>query len=579
MGPVGGIFNLAVQLQDGIIENQNASRFTKCLAPKADATRFLDEWSRIMCPDLEQFVVFSSVSCGRGNAGQANYGMANSVMERVIEKRFADGLPAKAIQWGAVGEVGLVADMAEDKLDMEIGGTLQQRISSCLLEMDALLTTRDPIVASMVVAEKRVGSGGKDNIIESVLNIMGIRDIKSISMNASLSEVGMDSLMAVEIKQTLEREFEIFLTPQDLRALTFTKLQEFADARIKDSGDNVKLKLASDKKVDVFNQMLRNLGDEATSVKSIMRLESKSNAEKFSSCLLIVPGIEGVAGQSWINLAKSINLSSFILQLTQTVHATSVPEIVNILAEVSICVSLVVSTLCSTNHAILNLMQTVKTQLFDQKEFFYLVGYSFGSFITLEIARVLEEAGMKGNVLLIDGAPVFLKQLSYGHITSNVTDESIQLMLIISIVQNMFPEESPEEIMLKLAECPTWDQKIDKLIEFGRSQTEYSEQYMRSMAHALFNRLKIVFNYDTKNVKKIKSAITLVRPTEVAVVDIDEDYELSRFTEGPVNLKFIDGNHTSVLDNMSLADVINDCDPYFESDRNFIAYIESGKNT
>lgn len=186
---------------------------------------------------------------------------------------------------------------------------------------------------------------------------------------------------------------------------------------------------------------------------------------------------------------------------------------------------------------------------------------------------------MKGNVLLIDGAPVFLKQLSYGHITANVTDESIQLMLIISIVQNMFPEESPEEIMLKLTECPTWEQKIDKLIEFGRSQTEYSEHYMRSMAQALFNRLKIVFNYDTKNVKKIKSAITLVRPTEVAVVDIDEDYELSRFTEGPVHLKFIDGNHTSVLDNMSLADVINDCDPYYESDRSFMAYIESGKNT
>lgn len=336
MGPIGGIFNLAVQLQDGIIENQNPLKFVKSLAPKADATRFLDEWSRVMCPDLEQFVVFSSVSCGRGNAGQANYGMANSVMERVIEKRHLDGLPAKAIQWGAVGEVGLVADMAEDKLDMEIGGTLQQRISSCLNEMDVLLTTPDPIVASMVVAEKRVGSGGKDNIIESVLNIMGIRDIKSISMNASLSEVGMDSLMAVEIKQTLEREFEIFLTPQDLRALTFTKLQEFADARIKDAGDSVKLKLASDKKVDVFNQMLRNLGDETTSVKTIMRLESKSNADKFNSCLLIVPGIEGVAGQSWINLAKSINLSSFILQLTQTVHATSVPEIVNILAEVSL---------------------------------------------------------------------------------------------------------------------------------------------------------------------------------------------------------------------------------------------------
>lgn len=44
-------------------------------------------------------MVFSSVSCGRGNAGQSNYGLANSVMERIVEKRHRDGLPAKAIQW------------------------------------------------------------------------------------------------------------------------------------------------------------------------------------------------------------------------------------------------------------------------------------------------------------------------------------------------------------------------------------------------------------------------------------------------------------------------------------------------
>lgn len=174
-----------------------------------------------MAPRLKYFVVFSSVSCGRGNAGQSNYGMANSVMERIIEQRHREGLPAKAIQWGAVGEVGLVADMAEDKIDMEIGGTLQQRISSCLVELDALLTSKgEPIVSSMVVAEKRAGGDGKENLIDCVLNIMGIRDIKTVSTNVTLSEVGMDSLMAVEIKQTLEREFEIFLTPQDLRALT-----------------------------------------------------------------------------------------------------------------------------------------------------------------------------------------------------------------------------------------------------------------------------------------------------------------------------------------------------------------------
>lgn len=77
------------------------------------------------------------------------------------------------------------------------GGTLQQRISSCLIELDALLTTdTEPVVASMVVAEKRIGSDGKGNLIECVCNIMGIRDIKTVSSTASLSEVGMDSLVS-----------------------------------------------------------------------------------------------------------------------------------------------------------------------------------------------------------------------------------------------------------------------------------------------------------------------------------------------------------------------------------------------
>lgn len=74
-----------------------------------------------MCPKLGSFVIFSSVSCGRGNAGQTNYGLSNSVMERICEQRKKDGLPALAVQWGAVGEVGLVAEMQEDHLELVIG--------------------------------------------------------------------------------------------------------------------------------------------------------------------------------------------------------------------------------------------------------------------------------------------------------------------------------------------------------------------------------------------------------------------------------------------------------------------------
>lgn len=75
------------------MENQTAADFASVCKPKVDGTKFLDSVSRKLCPELDYFVAFSSVSCGRGNVGQANYGLANSAMERICEARQAAGLP------------------------------------------------------------------------------------------------------------------------------------------------------------------------------------------------------------------------------------------------------------------------------------------------------------------------------------------------------------------------------------------------------------------------------------------------------------------------------------------------------
>lgn len=229
-----------------------------------------------------------------------------------------------------------------------------------------------------------------------------------------------------------------------------------------------------------------------------------------------------------------------------------------------------------------SVIDQIKSKVFNKQEFFYLVGYSFGSFITLEIARLLEEAGMKGHVLLVDGAPVFLKQLSFATLgtTENVSDAAIQTLLIHAICLQIFPENNPDELFLAVLEQKTWSEQIDRLVEFGvKANIEYSEQYMRSMVYAMFARLKLVFEFDTEKVNKIQSSITLVRPTEVSVVDIDEDYELSKYTNGTISLKFIEGNHTTMLDNEKLWRIINDSDPNQESNREFNNYIWSGKNT
>lgn len=337
MAPVGGIFNLAVALRDAIFINQTSELFVESFRPKAIATKHLDELSRVKCPKLEHFVVFSSVSCGRGNAGQTNYGMANSVMERIVEDRHRHGLPAKAIQWGAVGEVGLVADMAESKIDVEIGGTLQQRITSCLYELDTLLTRPEPIVASMVVAEKRVGSSGNENIIETVMNIMGIRDLKSISLGTTLSEMGMDSLMAVEIKQTLERDFDLVLTPQDLRALTFLKLQEYADARDRENTDAMKMIFTTDDNQRGVELLLRNLGDESHCEKVILTLETMADSSKQNMPPnIIIPGLEGTAGQAWYKIGKGLVSRGIILQLHSFAECTTVQDIAKACFEVQL---------------------------------------------------------------------------------------------------------------------------------------------------------------------------------------------------------------------------------------------------
>lgn len=342
-------------------------------------------------------------------------------------------------------------------------------------------------------------------------------------------------------------------------AFRFSKLHELADARVnKDGMENVKLKLASENRVVGVQLLVRNLGIEDTSDKTVLRLKSKDDAEKCNSCLLIVPGIECVANTSWQLIAASLNLPTFLLQLVTK------PEY---------------DTAAGLTNAIID---QVKNDVFRKMEFFYLVGYSFGTLITLEIARALEEMGMKGHILLIDGSPHWLKQLGYGHIggTQKVGEEVIQMMLLTTIINIVYPEDNPEDLIASMVDFPSWPDKVNHLVAYGLEiNLKYSEEYLRNMVYSMYSRLRLVFDFDINAVAKLKSSITLVRPTEVAVVDIDEDYELSKYTDGSIQLKFIEGNHSTMLDNPELAQIINDVDPNLESDRSFQAYVWSGKNT
>ena len=75
------------------MENQTTENFHEVGKPKVTGTDNLDKATRLHNKSLDWFVVFSSAVAHFGNLGVANYGYANSYMERVCEQRIKDGLP------------------------------------------------------------------------------------------------------------------------------------------------------------------------------------------------------------------------------------------------------------------------------------------------------------------------------------------------------------------------------------------------------------------------------------------------------------------------------------------------------
>ena len=56
-----------------------------------------------------------------------------------------------------------------------------------------------------------------------------MNDVSQLNPDANLGDLGLDSLMGVEIKQALERDYDIVLSMKDIRTLTLNKLQQLAE--------------------------------------------------------------------------------------------------------------------------------------------------------------------------------------------------------------------------------------------------------------------------------------------------------------------------------------------------------------
>lgn len=268
--------------------------------------------------------------------------------------------------------------------DVEIGGTVPQNISSCLATMDIFLQQLHPVLASSVLAEKhKSDDGNKTDLIATIANILGVKDANSINPNDSLADLGMDSLMGTEIKQTLERNYDILLSPQEIRVLTFAKLQELSST----SGEIMKEQkpvaasttTAANSNVSL-NMLMQWPSNEVLPKEALVRLKTKNSN---GPMLFIVHAIEGFV-KSLEYMASELERPLWGLQSIEQAPHETIPQ----LAEFYV-----------------NIIKKVQ-----KKGPYHLAAYSFGTCVAIEMTLQLESAGEQVILTLIDGSLAFIQR-------------------------------------------------------------------------------------------------------------------------------------------------------------------------
>jgi acyl transferase domain-containing protein/acyl carrier protein len=108
--PLRGIIHAAGVLQDGLLQQQTWERFATVLAPKVAGAWHLHQLTQNI--PLDFFIMFSSMASILGSTAQGNYTAANAFLDALAHHRHALGLPALSINWGPWSESGMAANLS-----------------------------------------------------------------------------------------------------------------------------------------------------------------------------------------------------------------------------------------------------------------------------------------------------------------------------------------------------------------------------------------------------------------------------------------------------------------------------------
>ncbi len=276
--PWTAVFHLAGVLDDGLLASQDETRFARVLAPKVAGAMHLHALTRDM--PLAAFVLFSSAAGTLGGAGQCNYGAANAFLDALAVWRRGVGLPAQSLAWGLWAQAGvgmtshlgaaelarlrrrgvgaLASEAGFELLDVSLRHSAATLVP-IKLELAALQRGDQEVPALLRALVKRrlrqagTGAAGDTSLAKTLsalpeadrsprvtqivqvaaAAVLGNATPDGVPADQVLKDLGLDSLMAVELRRRLTEETGVTLpatlafdypTPAAIAALVLEKL-------------------------------------------------------------------------------------------------------------------------------------------------------------------------------------------------------------------------------------------------------------------------------------------------------------------------------------------------------------------